>query len=133
MSVCYATSQSQFIHLKIFPVDGAPLQDPKPPHTSHSYGSLSFASSGSKNSSTSQFFISLCGPTISSSLFPPEELKERSNKSKKKLDGKYYPFGKLVEGEDVLKKLELELEVCGVDKSEKPNIEVWVEAGGILD
>lgn len=59
-------------------------------------------------------------------------MKERLEKAKKKLDGKYYPFGELIEGEDVLRRLELELEGAGVDKSEKPTIDIWVEAGGIV-
>lgn len=113
--------------------DASTLQDPKPPHSKHTYGSLSFASSGSKNSSTSQFFISLCGPTSSSTMFSSEEMKERLERAEKKLDGKYYPFGVLVEGEELLRKLEIELEAAGVNKSEKPNVDIWVEAGGIMD
>lgn len=60
------------------------MTDPKPPHNPHAYGSLSFASSSSKNSSTSQFFITLADPSAS---------KDAANALKKKLDGKYYPFG----------------------------------------
>ncbi|KAG7539698.1 hypothetical protein FFLO_03415 [Filobasidium floriforme] len=75
---------------------GGTLPDPKPPHQPHTYGSLSYASSSSKNSSTSQFFITLSPNT-------PAGIAER----KKKLDNKYFPFGQLVsEDEALLKKLE---------------------------
>lgn len=79
-----------------FNTDGGTLPDPKPPHQPHTYGSLSYASSSSKNSSTSQFFITLAPNT-------PAGIAER----KKKLDNKYYPFGQLVsEDEAVLRRLE---------------------------
>ena len=77
-------------------IDGGTLPDPKPPHSPHTYGSISYASSSSKNSSTSQFFIVLSPPG--------------SEMCKKKLDGKYYPFGALeVEDEGLLKRLEARL------------------------
>lgn len=76
--------------------DGGSLSDPKPPHKPHSYGSLSMASSTSRNSSTSQFFICL--------------LPADSEGCKKKLDGRYYPFGTLDEEDvGVLERLERRL------------------------
>ncbi len=82
------------------------------------------ASGSSKNSSTSQFFISLCGP--GTSLSPTDE-KIAVDMAKKKLDGKYYPFGTLLEGEEVLRQLE-KMEVI----KDSPVERVWVENAGVV-
>jgi cyclophilin family peptidyl-prolyl cis-trans isomerase len=77
-------------------LDGGTLPDPKPPHRPHSYGSLSYASGSAKNSSTSQFFICLA---------------DSAEVRKKKLDGKYFPFGEIMEEDvDKLKAFERVLE-----------------------
>jgi cyclophilin family peptidyl-prolyl cis-trans isomerase len=99
---------------------GGSMTDPKPPHAKHDYGTLSMASGSSKNSSTSQFFISLA--------------KAGSPEATKKLDGKYYVFGHLVEGAEVLRKLEVELDQCRKErgvKGDNPGMTVWIEDCGL--
>lgn len=78
------------------------------------------ASGSAKNSSTSQFFICLA--------------KAGSPEASKKLDGKYYVFGNLVEGADVLRKLEEELDQYRKErglKGDNPGIRVWIEDCGV--
>lgn len=84
------------------------------------------ASSSSKNSATSQFFITLCPA--------------QSAQAAKKLDGKYFPFGQLVgsagggrvgkDGEEVLKWLDENVEV---DKGENPTTRLWIAECGLAD
>lgn len=99
---------------------GGSMTDPKPPLSKHDYGTLSMASGSAKNSSTSQFFICLA--------------KAGSPEATKKLDGKYYVFGNLVEGADVLRILEEELDEhrkkLGV-KGDSPGMKVWVADCGL--
>lgn len=97
------------------------MTDPKPPHVKHGYGTLSMASGTAKNSSTSQFFICLA--------------EAGSPDASKKLDGKYYVFGKLVAGREVLRKLEAELDEYRREhglKGENPGMKVWIEDCGVL-
>lgn len=97
------------------------MTDPKPPHTKHGYGTLSMASGSAKNSSTSQFFICLA--------------QAGSPEATKKLDGKYFVFGHLVEGEQTLRKLESELEESrqaqALKTGESTGIPVWIEDCGL--
>lgn len=97
------------------------MTDPKPPHTKHGYGTLSMASGSAKNSSTSQFFVCLA--------------QTGSPEATKKLDGKYFVFGQLVEGKEVLQQLESELEeyrrVQTVKSGESTGIPVWVDDCGL--
>ena len=58
-----------------------------------------------------------------------KESKASLDAAKKKLDGKYFPFGRLVEGEEVLRALEREVHA---DDKERPVPKVWVEAAGIV-
>ncbi|KAJ9107423.1 hypothetical protein QFC21_000874 [Naganishia friedmannii] len=101
-------------------VFGGAMTDPKSPYTKHAYGTLSMASGSAKNSSTSQFFICL--------------VQAGSPEAAKKLDGKYFVFGQLVEGEEVLRKLESELEAYrsaqAVKTGESTGISVWIEDCG---
>lgn len=97
------------------------MTDPKPPHPKHGYGTLSMASGSAKNSSTSQFFICLA--------------EAGSLEAIKKLDGKYYVFGTLVDGETVLRKLEEELSDYRAEqgvKGENPGMKVWIEDCGLM-
>ncbi|KAJ9123804.1 hypothetical protein QFC24_003580 [Naganishia onofrii] len=102
-------------------VFGGAMTDPKPPHTKHGYGTLSMASGSAKNSSTSQFFICLA--------------QAGSPEATKKLDGKYFVFGHLVEGEQTLRKLESELEESrhaqAVKTGESTGIPVWIQDCGL--
>ncbi|KAJ9123121.1 hypothetical protein QFC22_001312 [Naganishia vaughanmartiniae] len=126
-----ATCQSLYFKVEMLPdlteaeakasVIGGAMTDPKPPHTKHGYGTLSMASGSAKNSSTSQFFICLA--------------QAGSSEATKKLDGKYFVFGQLVEGEEVLRKLEIELEeyrrVRAVKTGESTGIPIWIEDCGL--
>jgi cyclophilin family peptidyl-prolyl cis-trans isomerase len=58
-----------------------------------------------------------------------KEAKSSLDAAKKKLDGKYFPFGRLVEGQDVLRRLEEEVQADG---AEKPVPKVWVDAAGVV-
>lgn len=96
------------------------MTDPKPPHAKHGYGTLSMASGSAKNSSTSQFFVCLA--------------EAGSPEASKKLDGKYYVFGTIVEGEDVLRKFEAELNEYRAEhglKGENPGMKAWIEDCGL--
>ncbi len=83
------------------------------------------ASGGSKNSSTSQFFICLCGPGAGPD---GRDEKAKLDAARKKLDGKYFPFGTLVEGADVLRQLQREVTA---DSKEQPTPAVWIEECGL--
>ncbi|KAJ9112586.1 hypothetical protein QFC19_000605 [Naganishia cerealis] len=100
---------------------GGTMTDPKPPHIKHGYGTLSMASGSAKNSSTSQFFICLA--------------EAGSPEATKKLDGKYFVFGNLVEGEQVLRNLESELQdhcnAQAMKAGEITGFPVWIEDCGL--